>query len=319
VTTATNANNINIQDYTTGGGNFYLPFAVGTGLNAIGIDTSLVYNGTTNTLTIPNLTVSGTLTATVTSTTASNIVVTDNSTTNTNYLPLFTTAAGSSQAASIDTGFTYNPNTNTLTATNITATGTLSGTFGGTIANATNAINTGITAVTTGTIYYPTFVSATTGNNPQLVDTDLQFNSATNTLTCPTFSGNIIATTLTPNFTYPLGAGKIGQIISPTITWSRFGDGVICTQSLSAGVWILNVSISLNGTPINNFIYPKNSLTPDALYYRIPFISTGLTNNTTATGSWPINMTSAGTFYLYNCLANNQSIDFYDISVIRVA
>jgi hypothetical protein len=35
--------------------------------------------------------------------------VADNSTTNTNYLPLFTTASGSSQTVSTDTGFTYNP------------------------------------------------------------------------------------------------------------------------------------------------------------------------------------------------------------------
>jgi hypothetical protein len=135
------------------------------------------------------------LTATVTSTTASNIVVTDNSTTNTNYLPTFVTASGSSQPVSVDTGLTYNPFTNTLTATNITATGTLSGTFGGTITNATNAVNTGISAVTTGTTYYPTFVSATSGNNPQLVDTDLQFNSTTNTLTCPTISTQTINST----------------------------------------------------------------------------------------------------------------------------
>jgi hypothetical protein len=269
VTTATNANNINIQDYSSGGGNFYLPFAVGSGLNAIGIDTTLVYNGTSNTLTIPNLTVSGTLTATVTSTTASNIVVTDNSTTNTNYLPLFTTAAGSSQAASVDTGFTYNPNSNTLTATNITATGTLSGTFGGTIANATNAINTGITAVTTGTTYYPTFVSATSGNNPQLVDTDLQFNSATNTLTCPTVNLNTIATGSTS-----IG---IGAVLSPTYTIAADSTQMnTITSVTTTAVSNINVNLTLMGQ--TQFIYRTVDSAAIANYTNTNLFTTTMTN-----------------------------------------
>jgi hypothetical protein len=61
----------------------------------------------------------------------------------------------------------------------------------GSATNATNATNVGITAVSTNAAYYPTFVSATSGNNPVAVDADLTYNPSTNTLT----AGTVTATT----------------------------------------------------------------------------------------------------------------------------
>ena len=99
----------------------------------------------------------------------------------------------------IQGGASYNNATNTLTAT--TFSGDLSGnaTTATTATTATNATNVGITASSTNATFYPTFVSATTGNLPELVDTDLTYNPSTNTLTATTFSGalNGNATTAT--------------------------------------------------------------------------------------------------------------------------
>ena len=61
----------------------------------------------------------------------------------------------------------------------------------GSATNATNATNVGTTAVSTNAAFYPTFVSATSGNNPINVDADLTYNPSTNTLT----AGTVTATT----------------------------------------------------------------------------------------------------------------------------
>lgn len=57
--------------------------------------------------------------------------------------------------------------------------------------SATNATNVAVTAVATNTSFYPTFVSATTGNLGINVDADLTYNPSTNTLA----TGTVTATT----------------------------------------------------------------------------------------------------------------------------
>lgn len=52
-----------------------------------------------------------------------------------------------------------------------------------TVGTATNAVNTGITAVTTNATHYLTFVSATTGNLPQLVNSSITCNPSTGQMT----------------------------------------------------------------------------------------------------------------------------------------
>jgi hypothetical protein len=53
----------------------------------------------------------------------------------------------------------------------------------GSATNATNATNTGITAATTGATNYLTFVTATSGNLPQLVNSSITCNAANGTIT----------------------------------------------------------------------------------------------------------------------------------------
>lgn len=53
----------------------------------------------------------------------------------------------------------------------------------GTATNATNATNTGITAVTSGATNYLTFVTATSGNLPELVNSSITCNAATGAIT----------------------------------------------------------------------------------------------------------------------------------------
>ena len=80
----------------------------------------------------------------------------------------------------------------TFTSTGITAS-TFTGALSGNASTATTATNTAITASSTNSTFYPSFVSATTGNLPQLVDSDLTYNPSTNTLA----TTNINATTFT--------------------------------------------------------------------------------------------------------------------------
>ena len=208
------------------------------------MDAELTYNPSTNLLTVPNLTVTGTLTATVSST-ASTIVVTDNSTTAANFLPLFTTAAGSSQAASVDTGFTYNPNTNTLTAVNITATGALSGTFGGTIENATNAANVYVAPSSTNANFYPTFVSGSTAaNKPEYLDAELTYNPSTNTLSAT----NVATTTAT------------ATNIASTSTTGTLTIGSNLTTGGTLTLGNTGCSVTLTGKqPTLSYAYPASS------------------------------------------------------------
>ena len=62
-------------------------------------------------------------------------------------------------------------------------------TASGSSSSSTNAINTNITATDADGTFYPTFVSATSGYKPQLVDSGMTYNPSTNTLTVGTLIG----------------------------------------------------------------------------------------------------------------------------------
>jgi hypothetical protein len=60
--------------------------------------------------------------------------------------------------------------------------------------NSTNSVNTqnvNITATNTAGTYFPTFVASQSGNNPELVDSNMTYNPATNTLTVGTLVGAV--------------------------------------------------------------------------------------------------------------------------------
>lgn len=132
---------------------------------------------------------SGTLATTAgTVTNASNIAITDDTTTNASMLPVWvTTNTGFLPAKVSSTKITFNPSTATLTTT--TFVGALSGNAT-TATTATNANNVATTQVSTNASFFPLFVASSTNGN-QAVDlgTGLTFNPSTNTLSTTTFSG----------------------------------------------------------------------------------------------------------------------------------
>jgi hypothetical protein len=182
-TTATNAN-----------ATFYPSFVSATsGFNPVNVDSDMTYNPSTNTLTVANLT--------GLASNATQVRVQNTGMNSTHYLT-FVDTFGTAQKDLQDTnGLSCNPNSASITAT--TFNGALSGT-------ATNATNTGITATATDALFYPTFVSSTSGNLPQLVDSNFTYNPSNGDLSIPNTvkaSGNIAVA----NSAFGLNAGLTSQ------------------------------------------------------------------------------------------------------------
>ena len=202
VTATTATNSLNSVVTTVSSNATYYPTFVSAASGNLAIDaaTGLTFNPSTNTLTtvtfVGNLTgnVSGSINNATTATNAINVGVTAVAT-NASFYPTFVSATTGNVVINVDaSGITYNPSTNDLSTT--TFTGALVGNADTATlaATATNAINVGVTAVSSNATYYPTFVSATTGNVVVDVGTGLTFNPNTNTLTTTTFVGNLTGT-----------------------------------------------------------------------------------------------------------------------------
>ena len=88
--------------------------------------------------------------------------------------------AGGSGVATL-TGIVYGNGTSAFTAATAAQVVSVIGTTA--VTNATNATNVGITAVTSGATNYLTFVTATTGNLPELVNSSITANAANGTIT----------------------------------------------------------------------------------------------------------------------------------------
>jgi hypothetical protein len=152
------------------------------------LDTSLSFNGSTNTLTCPNIT--GVITE------ATAITITDTSTTAGTYYPTFVNTAGTNKSVRLDTDLTYNPSTNTLTSVNFSGTASSSSTITTTSDN------------TSGTYYIPfTKTSAGTGRTLYVDDTNGPLTYNPNT-------GNISATSYTITGTPSIAgvASTFGQV-----------------------------------------------------------------------------------------------------------
>ena len=185
VSTATNAVNVAVAN---SGNNetVYLTFADNTtGNRPLEVDANLNYNPSTNVLTAG--TFSGTAT---TATNAVNVGVANSSNNENVYLTFVDNTTGN-RPLEVDSNLSYNPSTNTLTATNIT----------GTVSTATNAVNVGVANSSNNENVYLTFVDNTTGNRPLEVDSNLSYNPSTNVLTGGTFSGNATTATAASNVT----------------------------------------------------------------------------------------------------------------------
>lgn len=155
---------------------------VNNGTSTITIGGNISFSGAftfVGTLTGPtNVTfpTSGTLVNTTgTVSNATNIGITDDTTTNANMLPVWvTTNTGFLPAKVSSTKITFNPSTSTLTTT--TFAGSLSGT-------ATNATNVATTQVSNNASYFPLMVSSSTNSNqPCDLSTGMTYNPSTNAL-----------------------------------------------------------------------------------------------------------------------------------------
>jgi len=184
--TATNGN----YGHQTSSGK--LSFLPSTGfLTAAGF-TSTIVTGTP-----PFVVASSSTVANLSATNSTNINITNDNATITPVYPTFVTGTvpGYYGARTSSAGLSFVPSTGILTAS-----GGFSGTLLGnatTATTATNAINSGITQNTaSATSFYPTFVSATSGNLPLQASTTagLSFQPSTGTLTATAFSGPLTGT-----------------------------------------------------------------------------------------------------------------------------
>lgn len=209
-TTATNANNVVITNTTTsGGGPFYPLFSsVYSGTGSILADNAtFFYAPTTNTLTVTSSYATSASFATTTNN-ANLVNIATQDTTPVTYNVTFTGGTSGYNSLNVDaTTLTYNPGTTTL------STGTFSGALSGnasTATTATNATNTAITDTTTGAgPYYLTFVSGTSGNQAQRVDsTGLTYNATSNAVTASWFKGDLAGNASTATQVRVIAAGS---------------------------------------------------------------------------------------------------------------
>ena len=199
LTDGSTTNTIDKNGYTTrntsANSTHYINFSdsSSTGTGAIQKTAGISLNPSTNTITATTFSgaLSGNATTATTATNATNVAITDDNT-NATFYPVFASTNTGNLPLKVDkttNPLSYNPSTGLLTST--TFSGALSGNAT-TATTATNATNVATTAVSTNASYYPTFVSATTGNNPASVDADLTYNPSTNTLTTSNLNTGVV-------------------------------------------------------------------------------------------------------------------------------
>ena len=179
------------------------------GLSSV-TSTTFVGALTGNASTATSATSATTATSSSFATTANNanlVNIATQDTTPVTYNVTFTGGASGYNSLNVDaTTLTYNPSTTTLT------TGTFSGALSGnasTATTATNATNTAITDTTTGAgPYYLTFVSSTSGNQAQRVDSSgLTYNATSNAVTASWFKGDLVGNASTATQVRVIAAG----------------------------------------------------------------------------------------------------------------
>lgn len=127
-TNATNATNVAVTASTTNA-TFYPAFVdATTGNQGIEVGTGLTFNPSTNVLTTTTFAgaLNGNADTATTATNANNVAI-STTTTNASFYLAFVDATTGNQAIEVDTDFTYNPSTNTLTTGTLVATAGISG------------------------------------------------------------------------------------------------------------------------------------------------------------------------------------------------
>jgi len=212
--TATTATNLHVANAAAAAAHYihFSPVATGVGV-ATSSDTDLSYNPSTNALTVGSVSgnVTGNLTGNVTgtATTATNVNLAAGAN-NASHSVVFSLAAtGAGVALSSDAQLTYNPSTDTLSATNVSATtftGSLTGNVTGNVTGfAGTAYNVNSVSAATNSSHFLLF-SPVNGGSGVAVSSDAQltYNPSTDTLSATnmsaTFTGNVTGN-LTGNVT----------------------------------------------------------------------------------------------------------------------
>jgi hypothetical protein len=119
------------------------------------------------------------------------------------------------------------------------------GSLSGTATSATNASKVAVATSAGNSVFYPTFVDATSGNASVFVDTELTYNPFTNTLSATSFTGslfgtsswaqNVISSSYALTASYALNAGTGGTGAGFPFTGSALISGsLLVTGSVSA-------------------------------------------------------------------------------------
>jgi hypothetical protein len=147
---------------------------------------------------------------------------------------------------------------------NLAVSGNITGTFAGTISDATNSINVGISTDSSNQSFFPTFVSTTTGNLPLKVDAGLTYNPSTNILSCDV-SGNLTGTaTNATNVT--IATDATNATFFPTFVSTTTGN---LPPKVDAGL-TYNPSTNLLTTTVSSVNVSAVSTASD---FRVPFLS----------------------------------------------
>ena len=104
---------------------------------------------------------------------------------NSTFYPMFASNTSGNLPFNVNSGLSYNPSTATLTTTTVTAA------LNGNAASATYASTGTIVAISANSTYYPIFASATAGNLAFNVNSSLNYNPNSVTLTCTNFIGSL--------------------------------------------------------------------------------------------------------------------------------
>jgi hypothetical protein len=100
---------------------------------------------------------------------------------------------------------------------------------------------------------------------------------------------------------------QVGFVYKPTVTWTTFGDAIICTQTnIDAGVYMVSWNIQTTGAFINNFLYIFGLTTPTDSS-RWAFAPTGISNINVCSGSTVISSSATFNFIMKNWATNTQS------------
>ena len=187
--TATEATNVTVSANNSTDETVYPTFVDGaTGTQGVETDTGLTYNPSSGVLTSTQFTgaVSGNATSATTASTATEVTVSANNSTDETVYPTFVDGATGGQGVETDTGLTYNPSSGVLTTTQVT--GALSG--NATTASTATEVTVSANNSTDETVY-PIFVDGATGAQGIESDTGLTYNPSTGALTATSFTGSV--------------------------------------------------------------------------------------------------------------------------------